>query len=110
MLGYMGNAGIIFQYQRYWRHVMQMDTIDRKILALVQQDASLSMAALADQVGLSATPYWRRLQKLEDTGIIKRRVGICIREYDEGVSATKLKHTWLQSCACHRRDLSTCCF
>ncbi len=38
-----------------------MDEIDRKLLSLLQEDATLAMAQLADQVGLSATPVWKRV-------------------------------------------------
>ena len=44
---------------------MAMDPIDRKILALLQADASLAIAEIAGQVGLSQTPCWKRIQKLE---------------------------------------------
>ncbi len=53
-----------------------MDEIDRKLLALLQEDATLAMAQLADQVGLSATPVWKRVQKLEAAGVIARRVAL----------------------------------
>lgn len=53
-----------------------MDDFDRKILSLLQQDASLSVAEVADRVGLSSTPCWRRMQKLEADGVIKQRVAI----------------------------------
>lgn len=53
-----------------------MDPIDRKILALLQADASLSIAEIADRVGLSQTPCWKRIQKLETTGVIKGRVAL----------------------------------
>lgn len=53
-----------------------MDAIDKKILSCLQRDSSLSVADIADQVGLSATPCWRRIQKLEKNGVIRRRVAI----------------------------------
>ena len=53
-----------------------MDAIDRKILAVVQQDASLSVAEIGQRVGLSSTPCWKRLQRLEAEGVITRRVAI----------------------------------
>ena len=53
-----------------------MDAIDRKILAVVQQDASLSVAEIGQRVGLSSTPCWKRLQRLEADGVITRRVAI----------------------------------
>jgi Lrp/AsnC family transcriptional regulator len=51
-----------------------MDDIDLKILSLLQQDASISIADLADKVGLSQTPCWKRVQRLEKSGVIERRV------------------------------------
>lgn len=53
-----------------------MDEIDRKLLGLLQGDSTLAMAQLADQVGLSPTPVWKRVQKLEAAGVITRRVAI----------------------------------
>ncbi len=53
-----------------------MDTIDRKILAVVQEDASLSVAEIGQRVGLSSTPCWKRLQRLEAEGVIVRRVAL----------------------------------
>jgi Lrp/AsnC family transcriptional regulator len=53
-----------------------MDPIDRKILALLQADASLSIAEIAGHAGLSQTPCWKRIQKLEANGIIKGRVAL----------------------------------
>ena len=51
-----------------------LDRIDKKILAVVQEDASLSTQEVADQVGLSLNPCWRRIKRLESDGIIERRV------------------------------------
>jgi Lrp/AsnC family transcriptional regulator len=53
-----------------------MDAIDRKILGVVQQDASLSVAEIGQRVGLSSTPCWKRLQRLEADGVIMRRVAL----------------------------------
>jgi len=53
-----------------------MDATDRKILKIIQNDASLSIAAIASLVGLSQTPCWKRIQKLELDGIIRRRVAL----------------------------------
>ena len=53
-----------------------MDRIDRKILVALQSDASLSIAELSGRVGLSRTPCWKRIQKLEAQGVITRRVAI----------------------------------
>jgi Lrp/AsnC family transcriptional regulator len=53
-----------------------MDAIDRKILAVVQEDASLSVAEIGQRVGLSSTPCCKRLQRLEADGVIMRRVAL----------------------------------
>jgi Lrp/AsnC family transcriptional regulator len=53
-----------------------MDRLDRKILRLLQEDSTLAVADLAKKVGLSTTPCWRRIQKMEEDGVIKRRVAI----------------------------------
>jgi Lrp/AsnC family transcriptional regulator len=57
-----------------------MDAIDRKILAVVQEDASLSVAEIGQRVGLSSTPCWKRLQRLEADGVILRRVALVAPE------------------------------
>lgn len=54
----------------------QLDTIDKRILRLVQKDASLPIGVIADRVGLSSTPCWKRLKKLEQRGIIKSHVAL----------------------------------
>lgn len=53
-----------------------MDRLDRKILRLLQEDSTLAVADVAKKVGLSTTPCWRRIQKLEEEGVIQRRVAI----------------------------------
>ena len=53
-----------------------MDRIDYKILRLLQADASLTLAEVASKVGLSQTPCWKRVQRLESNGVIARRVAI----------------------------------
>ena len=53
-----------------------MDRTDRKILAILQEDASLPVAEVAARVNLSQTPCWRRIQKLEQNGVIERRVAL----------------------------------
>jgi Lrp/AsnC family transcriptional regulator len=53
-----------------------MDSTDRKILAILQDDASLSVADVAKRVNLSQTPCWRRIQKLTDSGVITKRVAL----------------------------------
>jgi Lrp/AsnC family transcriptional regulator len=53
-----------------------MDEVDRKLLDLLQADATAGMSQLAEQVGLSPTPVWKRIQKLEQTGVIMKRVAL----------------------------------
>ncbi len=53
-----------------------MDATDRKILQIVQTDSSLSIAAIAAKVGLSQTPCWKRIQRLELEGVIRRRIAL----------------------------------
>ncbi len=58
----------------------QIDGIDAKILHLIQDNAALSVADIADKVGLSSSPCWRRIKRMEEIGIIKHRVTILDRE------------------------------
>ena len=53
-----------------------MDLIDKKILSLLQRDASLPLTTIAKQVGLSTTPCFNRIKKLEEDGVIKKKVAI----------------------------------
>ena len=53
-----------------------MDRYDTQILALLQEDATLSVGELAEKVGLTSTPCWRRVQKLEESGVIRKRVAL----------------------------------
>lgn len=53
-----------------------LDLIDRKIVAELMRDATLPVAQIADKVGLSQTPCWKRIQKLEANGVLTRRVAL----------------------------------
>ncbi|WP_342359417.1 Lrp/AsnC family transcriptional regulator [Terrarubrum flagellatum] len=57
-----------------------MDAIDRKILTALQENANISIAELADRVGLSQTPCWKRIQRLEANGVIIKRVALVAPE------------------------------
>lgn len=59
---------------------ISLDSVDHKLLAILQDDASVSMADLAERVGLSTTPCWKRIKRLEQEGVIERRVAILNRE------------------------------
>ena len=50
--------------------------VDKKILAILQEDATLSVAEVANRVGLSQSPCWRRINRLEEAGLIQRRVAL----------------------------------
>ena len=52
---------------------MAIDAFDRKIIAIIQAEPDIAIQALASRVGLSHTPCWRRLKKLEESGVIKGR-------------------------------------
>ncbi len=56
-----------------------LDRIDCALLAALQLDGTLSVAALGERVGLSSTPCWKRIKRLEDEGFIERRVAILNR-------------------------------
>src|SRR3954468_9318024 len=79
-----------------------MDLIDRKILDLLQRDATLSIAEIGQRVGLSQTPCWKRIQRLESQGVIERRVALLNPEklgFDltvfVSVETTDHSHAWL---------------
>ncbi len=55
---------------------ISLDRIDRKILTCLQRDATLPVAEIAERVGLSTTPCWRRIQRLERDGVIAGRVAL----------------------------------
>jgi Lrp/AsnC family transcriptional regulator len=54
----------------------ELDRLDREILRLLSEDASLSLAEVAGKVGLTPTPCWKRIRRMEQDGIIQRRVAI----------------------------------
>ena len=53
-----------------------LDRMDRKILEILQEDCTLPVAEIGKRIGLSTTPCWRRIQKLEEQGVIERRVAL----------------------------------
>ena len=55
---------------------MKLDSIDLKILDILQRDAEQQVAQIAEQVGLSATPCWRRIQRMKEAGVITRQVAL----------------------------------
>lgn len=59
------------------REMDELDPIDRRILAALQQDAGESLDQLGARVGLSRNACWRRIRRLEETGVIRGRVALC---------------------------------
>ncbi|MEM9427178.1 MAG: Lrp/AsnC family transcriptional regulator [Pseudomonadota bacterium] len=55
---------------------MKISSSDRRLLAELQRDASLSLAALSERVGLAQSTVWRRVNDLEGAGVIRRRVAV----------------------------------
>lgn len=63
----------------FWKKgdlLVKLDIYDRRILSILQEDCSLPLAEIASRVGLSQTPCWRRIRKLETAGVVKNRVAI----------------------------------
>ena len=58
----------------------EIDRLDRRILAQLQEDAGLSNAEIAERVGLSANACWRRTRRLEERGVIRKRVALLDQE------------------------------
>jgi len=58
------------------RKNVELDSKDRQILAILQEDALRPVAEVAERVGLTTTPCWRRIQRLERDGVIRRRVAL----------------------------------
>jgi Lrp/AsnC family transcriptional regulator len=80
--GFPGKTGKISAKAEYrgTRLSELLDAVDARILDLVQNDAGLSVAEIAERVGLSSSPCWRRIKRLEDIGVIQRRVTLLDQE------------------------------
>ena len=85
-----------------------MDAKDREILRILQRDATLSVNEIAEQVSLSSTPCWRRIQQLEAKGIVSRRVALLDQDkLDLGltvfvqVKSNQHDDKWMQKFARH---------
>ena len=91
---------------------VQIDAIDRRILEIIQRDATYSIQDIGEHVGLSTNPCWRRIKRMEDAGIIERRVAI-LNPVKLGLGVTAFvsirtnKHTpdWLASFAAGIRSI-----
>ena len=82
-----------------------MDSYDRRLLELMQADATLSVGELAERISLSKTACWRRVQKLERQGVIRGRVTLLERSplvhallADGLARATGIGDPWLTAC------------
>ncbi|MFV2089754.1 MAG: Lrp/AsnC family transcriptional regulator [Pseudomonadales bacterium] len=82
------------------------DRLDRRILNLLQDDAGLSNAEVADRVGLSPNACWRRIRRLEEQGVIRKRVALLSQEKLKldvtvfvGVKTNEHNDKWLQEFA-----------
>ena len=53
-----------------------MDDVDKKILSIIQKDATIPLSELSKKVGISKTPSWNRIRKMEEEGIIKSKVTV----------------------------------
>ena len=78
-----------------------LDGLDWRILAHLQRDGSATAAEIAEQVGLSQSPCWRRIQRLEEDGVIKRRVALLDRKAI-GLNVLIFSHVKLEA---HSGDL-----
>jgi Lrp/AsnC family transcriptional regulator len=89
-----------------------MDKLDAKILDLLQQDGSLTAAEIADRVGLSKAPCWRRIQKLQQDGVIRQSVALLdARALNVGTTVFVTLKTgnhseaWFEKFVCAVRDI-----
>ncbi|MFT4939687.1 MAG: Lrp/AsnC family transcriptional regulator [Paraglaciecola sp.] len=89
-----------------------MDRLDGKILRLLQQDAKQSVSDIADKIGLSTTPCWRRIQALEKKGVIVKRVALLdAQKLNLGmtvfvqVKAARHDSVWLNKFATHAANI-----
>lgn len=80
-----------------------MDIIDRRILAVLQEDADLAVSEVAARVGLSSTPCWKRIQKLKEDRVIQKQVVLCDPEQLDlattvfvRISTNQHNDAWLQ--------------
>jgi Lrp/AsnC family transcriptional regulator len=87
-----------------FRRNQRVDAIDRRILDILQNDASVAVATIAEKVGLSTAPCWRRIKRLDEDGVITRRVALLNRRKVNvpmtvfvSVKAPRHEADWLQA-------------
>lgn len=76
MLIFLSLANLIENFSLLVGFCMSIDRVDRKILAILQKDSTASLSEIADAVNLTTTPCWKRLKKLEELGVINKRVAL----------------------------------
>ena len=88
-----------------------IDRLDKKILSILQEDCTIPVAEIGRRVGLSTTPCWRRIQKMEEEGVIRKRVAVLdAKAVNAGVNVfvaiTTNQHTddWLKRFASIMKD------
>jgi Lrp/AsnC family transcriptional regulator len=79
---------------------VELDRSDLRILDLVQQHGDLSAADIAERLGMTASTCWRRMSRLQELGVIRRRVALLDRE-KVGLTVTVFSHVKLMA---HGRD------
>ncbi len=84
---------------------MSLDATDKKIITLLQQDASLSLQQLSEQLNLTSTPCWNRIKRLEKEGVIQKRIALIDPEKVglELIAFVQIKtqqhsEVWLRNC------------
>jgi Lrp/AsnC family transcriptional regulator len=89
-----------------------MDKLDRRILELLQHNAELTAAEIADRVGLSKAPCWRRIKKLQEEGVVKKTVALLdARALNVGTTVfvmlktAKHNETWFEKFVAAVRDI-----
>ncbi|MFN4175601.1 Lrp/AsnC family transcriptional regulator [Phenylobacterium sp.] len=99
-------------WRRPERRAPELDAADVRILSALQEDGSLSVAAVAEKVNLSTNACWRRIRRLEDEGVIRRRVtlldpealGLDVTVF-VSVRASEHSEAWLQTFADAVREM-----
>lgn len=82
-------------------NIVKLDALDRRILAVLQRDASLSNAELAERVGSTGPSCWRRIRQMEEAGLLKETVRL--------VDAQRLGRSVIVLCEVRMRDYSAEC-
>ena len=100
------NANLVSNFTHIFIYMEEFDRLDRRILTLLQEDASLSNAEISERVGLSPNACWRRIRRLEDQGVIRGRVALLNQELLElkvtvfvGIKTNEHNEKWLKKFA-----------